>query len=834
MIHLRVRTLKSNALILFFIACGLILMLDRLPQAQTVPQDRISSPIDSSSLSVVQHNISPLAKPQFDQGEVEGSFKLSHMTMHFKLTESQQDALNTLLRQQQDPASANYHQWLTPEQYAGRFGLSQSDFAKVVAWLEQQGFSIDETARSRSWVAFTGVAEQVAAAFHTEIHRYSVGGLTHYANAVEPSVPSALAGVVEGIRSLDDFRPEAKSIRRRISAGPNPRFTSSTSGNHYVAPADFATIYDVQSLYNTGITGAGVKIAVMGQTDITVNDITEFRAAAGLPADNPTVVDTPAHVAITSSGDLTEADLDLEWSGAVARNAAIIYVNSGNSANGAFDSLTYAIDNKIAPVISISYGGCEQIEGATTVTTIQTMLEQASAQGETVVGAAGDAGATDCDNINPAAPTDIATNGLAVDFPASSPNVTGVGGTEFYNDGTTGANAYWSGSDNSTTQGSALSYIPEMVWNDTATAGELSAGGGGASIFFTKPVWQTGTGVPNDDARDVPDVAISASPDHDPYLICSSDYTNQDTGVTDCTSGFRASDQTLDVVGGSSVGPPTFSGIVALIVQKTGSAQGNINQILYPLAAAAPGAFHDITNGNNQEPCQAGSIDCPNGGQIGFVAGPGYEQASGLGSIDAFNLVSKWTSVKPHTGATPDFALSSSPATLTVAAGASTSATLTVVPNNGFAGTVSVACSVPSALSGVTCSLSPTTLGSTGTTSLSVAASTSARVHGVTRLFTPGWPQALLLLAFSLIFGAAGLGAVKPRWTFRAANTLPRLAWLAIMIACLVAFSVSCGGGGSTSTTTTTTTTPSETGSVSVTATSGSLSHTVQVGVTVD
>jgi subtilase family serine protease len=413
--------------------------------------------------------------------------------------------------------------------------------------------------------------------------------------------------------------------------------------------------------------------------------------------------------------------------------------------------------------------------------------------------------------------------------------VTGVGGTEFYNDTTTGANAYWSGSDNSATQGSALSYIPEMVWNDTATAGELSAGGGGASIFFTKPVWQTGTGVPNDDARDVPDLAIGASPDHDPYLICSSDYTNQDTGVTDCTSGFRASDQTLDVVGGSSIGPPTFSGIVALIVQKTGSAQGNINEILCRLAAAAAGAFHDIANGNNQEPCQAGSIDCPNGGQIGFVAGPGYDQASGLGSIEAFNLVSKWTSVKPHTGATPDFALSSSPATLTVAAGASTSATLTVVPNNGFTGSVSVACSMPSTLSGVTCSLSPTTLGSTGTTSLSVAASTSAGVHGVTRFFTPGWPQALLLLAFSLIFGAAGLGAVKPRWTLRAANTLPRFAWLAIMIACLLAASVSCGGGGSTSTTTTTTTTtPSETGSVSVTATSGSLSHTVQVGVTVD
>ncbi|HEY6292081.1 MAG TPA: S53 family peptidase [Terriglobia bacterium] len=751
--------------------------------------------------------------------------------MEFKLTSGQQAALDTLLQQQQDPTSSSYHRWLTPEQYADRFGLTTSDLAKVVSWLQDMGFSIDETARSRTWVAFSGDADQVEASFHTSIHHYVMNGAAHYANATEPSLPAALAPVVLAIRSLSNFRPKPQLIRRRVIASPNPRFTSSVSGNYYLAPADFATIYDVQSLYNAGITGAGEKIAVMGQTDIVLSDIEEFRSAAGLPANDPTVVTIPAYVSITSTGDLTEADLDLEWSGAVARNASIIYVNAGDSANGAFDSLTYAIDINVAPVVSISYGSCEQDVGSADASAMETEFQQANSQGMTIVGAGGDDGATDCDNNNPAAPSDIAVSGLAVDFPASAPNVTGVGGTEFYNDTATGGNAYWSATNNSTTQGSALSYIPEMVWNDTAEQGELAAGGGGASIFFTKPSWQTGVGVPNDDARDVPDVALDASPVHDPYLICSSDYTNQDAGVADCTSGFRASDQTLDVVGGSSVGPPTFSGIVALINQKTGSAQGNINEILYPLAAAVGDAFHDITNGNNEEPCQAGTPNCPNGGQIGFIAAPGYDQASGLGSVDAFNLVTKWSSVKPITGTTPDFAVSSSPASLTVASGGSGSATLTVVPNNAFSGTVSFTCSVGSALSGVTCSVSPATLMTSGTTTLSVAASTSAQVLGGMRFPSFRWLQALGLLTCGLLLGWARLRVGKSPLPL--ARVVPRGVWLAFVIVCLLAAGVSCGGGGNTSTTTTTSAT-SETGNVTVTAVSGSTTHTAQVTVIVN
>ncbi len=243
----------------------------------------------------------------------------------------------------------------------------------------------------------------------------------------------------------------------------------------------------------------------------------------------------------------------------------------------------------------------------------------------------------------------IATQGLAVDAPGSSPNVTGMGGSEFNE----GSGNYWAAASGTDVTSSALSYIPEMVWNDTFSPendGQLLAGGGGASTFFTtKPSWQTGTGVPADNARDVPDLSLNSSPIHDPLLICLQG---------SCVTGFRYTDETLTVVGGTSAAAPTFAGIVALINQhmSTSKGQGNINAILYPMASSVPSAFHDITTGNNKVPCETGTPDCPNGGQIGYSAAVGYDQASGLGSIDAFNLVMNWNS--SATGNLPAPALS--------------------------------------------------------------------------------------------------------------------------------------------------------------------------------
>jgi subtilase family serine protease len=826
---------KRVFLLTLIAVCAFLFVFTGQSFTQSGTQDRVTQPIDQGSVSVVKGNLRPWARPRYDQGAVDESFMLNHVALVFKPSPSQQSDLDNLLEQQHNPSSPNYHKWLTPEQYAGRYGLTGNDLAKVVSWLEEQGFTVGETARGHNWVAFSGTAGQVESAFQTQIHRYVVNGEARYANSAEPSVPTALAGVVMGIRGLDNFRPKPKVRVRSAYTGPRPNYTSSVSGDHFLVPDDLAIIYNIQGLYNAGITGAGQKIAVMGQTDIVIDDISEFRTNVGLPVNNPTVVTIPSYVSITSTGDLTEADLDLEWSGGVASSADIIYVNAGNSANGAFDSLTYAIDNNVAPIISMTYGGCEQEFGAAAISTYQSQLEQASGEGITVLAAAGDDGATDCDNNNPATPTDVAVNGLAVDFTASSPNATAIGGSEFYGDSTTGANTYWSGSNNSTTMASVLSYIPEMVWNDTATDSELSATGGGASMFFTKPKWQTGTGVPNDGARDVPDVSLTASPDEDPYLICSSDYINTDTSATaDCVSGFRASDQTLDVVGGTSAATPAFAGILALIEQKVNARQGNINEILYPLFAKSPSAFHNVTNGNNEEPCEAGSPDCPNGGQIGFVAGTGYSQTTGLGSVNAFNLAAAWTSVAPVTGSTPDFAVSPSPENLAVTAGSTGTTTLTVFPNNGFTASVSLACTVASTLSGVTCSVSPATVSGSGTATLTVTASSSARVFGDIKFRGFGWFQGASILAFGLLLGLVSLWARKRRTAFGTLYRVPRRIWLGVALAGLLAAGFSCGGGGSSSTTTTTTATTNETGNVSVTAVSGSLSHTTQVLVTVN
>jgi len=819
--------------------CGLALGgLLLIPAGRSFPQpvatDRILQPIDSNSVSAIRGNITPWARSVYDQGPVDESFRLSHITLVFKPSSSQQSDLDKFLLQLQDPSSPEYHQWLTPEQYASRFGLTESDLAKVVVWLQEQGFTLEEAARGRNWVAFSGSAGQVEEAFHTTIHRYVVHGETRYANSAEPSVPSALAGVAMGIRGLDNYRPKPKVRIGRIRDA-KPNYTSSVSGSHFVVPGDLATIYNIQGLYSAGVTGAGQKIAIIGQTDIVMNDVTQFRSLVGLLSNDPTVVTIPSYVSQTTSGDLTEADLDLEWSGAVASNADIIYVNAGGSTNGAFDSLTYAIDKDVAPIVSMTYGGCEPDFGASQISSVQTLLQQATAEGITLVAAAGDDGATDCDNNDPSNPTDIAVNGLAVDFTASSPNVTAVGGSEFSGDSATGANTYWSGTNSGTTQASALSYIPEVVWNDTATDMELSATGGGASMFFTKPKWQTGAGIPNDGARDVPDVSLTASPDEDPYLICSSDYVSIDTSATaDCSNGFRATDGTLDVVGGTSAATPTFAGILALLEQKMASRQGNINEVLYPLFTKSASSFHNITSGNNEEPCEATTPDCPNGGQIGFTAGSGYSQTTGLGSVNAYNLVMDWSSVAPIRGSSADFAISPSPEDLTISAGNSATTALTVFPNNGFTGTVSVACSVAANLTGVTCSVSPATVTGSGTAALTVSASASARFVGQGRFKGDEPFEAARVLAWLLLLGAAGLWARSKRSLVLAGpHSLGRVG-LGLVLAGLLVGAISCGGGSSGSITTPTPTPTTESGDVTVTATSGSLSHATQVYVAIN
>jgi subtilase family serine protease len=585
---------------------------------------RIAPNIDNDVRTPLLGHIRSVRQAQSDAGPVDPSLALSHMTLMFKRTDEQQADLERLLQNQQDPASRDYHLWLSPEEFADRFGLGVDDLNKVVSWLQAQGFTIDEIPSSRSWIVFSGTAAQATSAFRAEIHDFAMDGTDHFAPASEPSLPAAFDGVGLGIRGLDNFRIKPRVRSRQV------HFTSNLSGNHYLVPADLSTIYSFQDLYNTGIDGTGQQVAIMGQTDILLSDIRTFRSNSGLPASDPTVILIPGSPDPgISLDDLTESDLDLEWAGAAAPNAQLLFVNSID----VFQSLFYSISRNIAPVAAMTYGDCEANFTLSERNMLVAVTQQANAQGMTIVAASGDSGAADCDGDFPN--RQFAALGLAVDIPASLPNVTGVGGTTLYD---VPVGKYWSSSNNAT-NGSALSYIPEVPWNDTLVFQETSliGGGGGRSSVFVKPSWQQGAGVPADGVRDVPDVALAAS-EHVGYLICS---------AGSCVNGFRAGDSTVFAVNGTSVGSPIFAGLIALLNQKMSARQGNVNPGLYTLATTAPGTFHDVVSGGNWMPCRTGSTDCPRNGLLGYTATRGYDLATGLGSVNASKLVNGWPSVQP-------------------------------------------------------------------------------------------------------------------------------------------------------------------------------------------
>ena len=581
----------------------------------------IQGQIEDAHRARLTGHVHPMATAENDLGPLDASVVLPAVTLVLGQTSEQQAGLARLLAAQQDPASSDYHRWLTPEQYADRFGASLDDIAKITAWLGQHNLHVTSVGRARTSIVFTGTSGDVAQALQISFHRYSADGQTHFANTAEPSIPVALQTAVRAIHGLHDFHMRPSAVQRPAL---KPDYTSA-AGNHYLSPDDFATIYNVKALWNAGYNGTGQKIAIAGQTRIILSDLQQFRTRFVLPAGDPQLILVPnTQDPGTSTNDLPEADLDLEWAGATAPHAALIYVYSYDVT----DAVQYIIDQNLAPVLSLSYGLCEPLTLRSDILTLQSWARQANAQGMTWVTASGDSGGADC-----LASSTSSGAGLAVDTPADIPEVTGIGGTTF----SEGSGKYWNATS-AANGGSATAYIPETVWNDS-TAGNPAASGGGASTVFAQPTWQTGLGVPNNSARNVPDLAFAASPNHDGYLV----YT------TDC-SGRVCASGTLEVFGGTSAGTPSFAGIVALLNQylvstgaQTTSGVGNVNPRLYAMAQAGTGAFHDVTAGNNivTVTCTARSRNCV-AGSFGYTAGQGYDQASGLGSVDAFNLVTGW------------------------------------------------------------------------------------------------------------------------------------------------------------------------------------------------
>jgi uncharacterized protein (TIGR03437 family) len=597
------------------VLCGLCVCLAAAPA--NAQRDRINQPLRETRRAPLAGQVPAQARAENDQGRIAAGAVLRSLSLVLRPSAEQQADLDRLLAAQQDPKSQDFHHWLTPEQFADRFGVSADDIARITAWLQSQNLSVSGVARARNAIYFSGAARQVENAFTTEIHQYLVDGEIHFSNDTDPTLPEALIAVVGSIRGLNDFRMQPKrSIRRPVA------HYNSSSGRHYLAPDDIATIYNIQPLYNAGFTGAGQKIAVVGQTQIDVTDIQLFRSNFGLPASDPQLVLVPnLRDPGVSEDDEPEADRDIQWAGAVARDATIVYVYSYN----VMDAVSYAIDQNLAPVLSMSYGLCEAQSSRSTALTLRSWAQQATAQGMTWLSASGDSGGADC------ATTNTNSGVLSVDLPSAVPEVTSVGGTTFDE----GSGTYWNTSNNGT-KASAITYIPEKAWNDTATAGEPSSGGGGASAVFAKPDWQTGPGVPADGARDVPDISMAASASHDGYLTYSGG--------------------TMSVVGGTSVSAPVVAGIAALLNQRlvsTGAQStpglGNINPVLYRMAQASPGAFHDVVAGDNKVTitCGARARNCISG-TYGFDAGPGYDQATGLGTLDAYQLVTGWSAAGPR------------------------------------------------------------------------------------------------------------------------------------------------------------------------------------------
>jgi hypothetical protein len=715
---------------------------------------QVVQPVDETKLVRLTGNTHPEARPKFDQGLVAPNLPMERMLLLLRRSAEREAALEKFMDEQLDPTSPNFHRWLQPEEFGLNYGPAEQDIQKVTGWLEAHGFRVNSVSKGRIFIEFSGTADQVSQTFHTAIHRYVVRGEEHTANANDPAIPEALSPVVVGIYSLHNFH--SKPLHRvgelmRLSketgkwTPASPQYGITVSGNLYelITPYDFATIYNVLPLWNASaaIDGTGQNIAIVGRSDILLTDVATFRKTFGLPVKAPNVIVNGADPGYPSLDDQIENSLDVEWSGAVAKGATVNFVTTKSTATTGGDTLSeeYIIDHNVAPVMSSSYGQCELVLGTTGNSGTNSMWQQAVAQGITVFVAAGDQGSTGCDSSDQEPPA-AAENGLQVNGLASTPYNVAVGGTDF--DYFSDPSTYWLSTNNPTTLASAKGYIPEIPWNATCTNPVIDAilgvgdaeqtcnallndevdlylvsiggGSGGKSGCtaptsttpsscaggYAKPSWQTGTGVPSDGKRDLPDVSLFAANGllGSAYLICVS------AASPDGTCNFSNTNDVLSLsVGGTSVSSPAMAGMMALVNQKMGSAQGNANHVFYQLAAkdtltncnastvgnGTPCIFYDTTSGSNAMPCITGSPNCDtvtSGDQVGVVTGydatTGYDLTTGLGSANATNLVNAWSSVQGTPTVTVSVATLTFPST---AVGKSSTAQTVTITNTGNA-----------------------------------------------------------------------------------------------------------------------------------------------------
>ena len=680
------------------------------PQEIGVPA-RIKQAIDETKLTVLKGNTHALARPEFDLGTAPATLPMQRMLLVLKRSPEQESALRKLLDDQQDKASPSYHKWLTPEQFGQQFGPTESDMQTITSWLQSHGFQVEST-KGRTVLEFSGSASQVKEAFHTSIHKYVVRGEQHWANSSDPSIPTALTPAVAGVLTLHNFlkKPQLHIFQHRVAAhitkGKQPQITLST-GTHALTPDDYDTIYNINSVLasnNGGNNGGNVAIGVVARSNLYVEDsgstdVNDFRQVF-LPGSPPVASNFNVYLNGPDPGDLggseeTEVTLDATWAGALASGATVdLWVSaSTNTSDGVDLSEVAIVEHNLEDIMTESFGSCEAETTASSAAGIAALAEQAAAQGITYLVSAGDSGAEGCDD--PDTET-VASGPVSVNVLASTPFNTAVGGTIFNEHGQT--STYWS-SSNSTEGESAISYIPEDVWNESCTSGNCAtgdnpgiwAGGGGVSIYSSrKPSWQSGvTGIPQDNARDLPDVSLTAAI-HDAYVLCL-----EGSCVPNSSGEIE-----LSLVGGTSASAPSFASIMALVLEQLRIASANLGQrvglanyVLYRLAtaenntlsecnasntSAPPGStcvFNDITEGNNAVPGEQ-NYGLPS---AQYQATVGYDMTTGLGSINVANLVNQWNSVTFNPTATT---FSGVPESL-LTHGTSVNFTISVSPTSG-------------------------------------------------------------------------------------------------------------------------------------------------------
>jgi len=729
------------------------------------PEARVTRQVENSVRTTLRGHLSGALRRAQDLGRLNPSTPAQHMVMVLQSSDAQKAELRRVLDEQQDSRTTNYHQWITPDDFGAHFGVADADIAQVTAWLQSQGFTVEDVAKSKRLLHFSGTTGQIEKAFKTEMHNYQVNGEAHVSNNSEISVPTALHPVIAGVSLHNFFRKGHMGPVKKVSnLIQSPDFTNGST--HYVGPTDFATIYNTTPLLSAGINGAGSSIAVVGRSDILLSDVQTYRQGFNLPPNDPIFIHAGQDNGITP-GDDGESDLDVEISGGIAPMAKLYFVIGTPTyfVDGITNSIQYIVENNLADIMSISYGSCEANSGAGGNAFNSQAFEQAAAQGISIFVSSGDNGPAECDNQNDT----YEVLGYATGSESSTPYSVSVGGSEFNE----GSGTYWLATNPASpaNYGTATKYIPEYPWNGsknaiTTTETSLSglwSGSGGISSYYLRPSWQSGpgitalvdppltqggnwvtgvtltngggsgyttapsvtwtagncitlpatasttinaggsvtgilfnygtqggtlragqgfgctaaptatfsaaptggttakgtatigpmwntlpliSGVPH---RLTPDLSLNAASGHDGTAFCSEGVCKLNS-----TGGFSG----WGAVGGTSVAAPSMAGIQALINQANGGRQGAPNYIYYALAAAQSTtncnsstpplagsncAFQDITAGDNMI---CGTSGCSGlTARMGFYAGVGYDLATGLGSVNAYNLSSQWKSV---------------------------------------------------------------------------------------------------------------------------------------------------------------------------------------------